>query len=1258
MLSSVEWGNKAWTVIETASQIEEELNMSIFAIRRRLLLIVGLLTVSGSAVLGQNAQLAGKVSDTSGAQVPGVQITITNIDNGAARNLATNEEGFYVAPSLKPGHYRLSAVKTRFKTMVREGLTLQVNDSVNLDLVLEVGGASEEVIVTADAPLLRTEDAETGEVIDNRRLEELPQYNRNVLAFAHLAPAVSGVAESPQTQQGGQESDFRISGGRTTGSEYYIDGIAVTEGYSKNIPYSIPSPEAVQEFKVVSSGLSSEYGRLSGGAVTIITRGGANQFHGSAYEFVKNQLFNANDYFSNLYKVKKGVFHNNIFGGAVGGPVRIPWIYNGHNKSFFFLSYEGNRQNSTSNLATASVPTEAERTGDFSNSTVSYNGQIISAKIYDPTTGVIQPDGTIHRQQFAYNGVLNVIPSNRLDAIAKAYSAFYPLPNKAAVGTNHENNYVGTAINESRNNRWTGRFDQIWSPRNSSYFTITAYDDFNGSPAWFGPMGDSKSGTQVAKAAALHHVLNLNPTTILEGYVGVVRDTGPNDGSLGQVGYNSISSSVDYTKFGFGSAVGAILGSGTGKAPDIYTQNDVSDLGGGGGALTYETDFHGGVSLQKLMGRHNIKTGFQGHRYYTNQYTGGGVQFTSGLDPTQFNPINYDGSGSNYATMMLGIIDGGNGNQWAGPASLQTAYGVFGQDTFKLTNKITVSAGVRWDFEPPRTERFNRQVFWDDKYKWDVSLNPAFNWQKDLAEAGVTDAVPEPLWMTKGFYGRPAVMGSSAYPGRTIQDILPNHYSPHLGVAYQVSANTTVRVSYGLNWMSVIGNRWLNGAMWNNGYGDALNIQTGSKDQGLTYDATFENPTPDGVGYQKQSIAGNEQLALTTALGQWYLAQATDTSAGYEHAFQVALQQQIGEGAKAWVFELNASGNLGRNLPWALGNGKEIMRNNYNLIGKEGTKLLKQVDNPVYGDVPGGWANTGATTPLGMVYLNNPLFGQAWVNGEGGGTSNYFQGYVQAEHRFGNGYSLLSSYTLSKMMQDTGALSNWGGSYGGYGTGSYDSNGYPQAGLGLGDIYAVAPNDRTHRFLVNFSYDLPFGRGRRLLNSPNGPGGKVLDRVVGGWTLAGTTTYWSGEPLGISGVNAGFWGSMQQGRGMRAVFNDMNYNNHVSGHEAIYVKDGGMTPFFKPGSFRTPVNQELGNVPALISNLRGPGYSNWDMAALKNIGLWSEFAKLQIRAEASNLFNHMVSSNPDENMGSGTFGYVTSQLNSPRRMMLAAKIVF
>ena len=1234
-------------------------------IHRRLLTIVGLLTVSATAVLGQNAQIAGKVSDASGATVPSVQITITNIEDGAVRNLVTTDEGLYSAPALQPGHYRLAAVKQGFKPLIREGLTLQVNDDVRLDLKLEVGGAADQVIVTADVPLLRTDDAETGEVIDNRRIEELPQYDRNVLAFAHLAPAVSGTAENPQTQEGGQESDYRIAGGRTTGSEFYIDGIPVTEGYSKNLPSSIPSIEAVQEFKVVSSGLSAEYGRLSGGAVTIITRGGSNQYHGSAYEFVKNQLFNSNDYFSVLYGAPKGAFHYNIFGGSVGGPVWLPKVYNGHDKSFFFLNYEGNRKNSSSNLSFASVPTDLERGGDFSQSTVSFNGDIVPVQIYDPITGVVQPDGSITRQQFAYNGKLNVIPPGRLDGIAKAYSAYYPEPNNNPVGTNHESNYHGTSLQQERNDRWTGRLDQLWSSKNLSYFTITSYDDFNGSPAWFGPMGISNSGTQIAKTAALHHVYTINPTTVLEAYIGVVRDTGPDDGSLGAVGYTSVSPDIDYTKFGFGSAVSAILGAPGGKAPDIYTQNDVSDLGGGGGALTFETDFHGGVSLQKLLGKHNIKTGFQAHRYYTNQYTGGSLGFTSGTDATQYNPANYDGSGTQYATMMLGIVDGGSGNQWAGPASLQTAYGVYGEDTYKLTSKLTVSAGIRWDFEPPRTERFNREVFWDDSYKWDVTLNPDFNWQNDLAEAGVTDSVPEPLWMQQGFLGRPAVMGSSAYPGRTIQKVLKDHFSPHIGVAYQIDAKTVLRASYGLNWMSVIGNRWLNGAMWNNGYGDAINIQTGSTNQGLTYDSTFENPTPNGVGYQKESIAGNENLAINTALGAWYLAQAVDTSVGHEHAFQLSVQREIGTGAKAWVFEINGSGNLGRNLPWALGDGKEIMRNNVNLIGKEGTKLLEQVDNPVYGSVPGGWANNGPTTPLGMVYLNNPLFGQAWVNGEGGGTSNYFQGYIQAEHRFGNGFSLLSSYTLSKMMQDTGALSNWGGSYGGNGTGSYDSNGYPQAGLGLGDIYAVAPNDRTHRFLINYSYDLPFGRGRRFLHSPSGVGGAVLNNTVGGWTVAGTTTYWSGEPLGITGVNAGFWSSIQQSRGVRADFtqqciaNNFNYNNHVSGTATVMIQgqSGGAT-YFNTKCFRQPVEQEIGNVPALISNLRGPGYSNWDFAALKNFGLWSASSKLQIRTEVSNLWNHFDAANPDEKITDGAFGHVTSQANEPRRMMLAAKIIF
>jgi hypothetical protein len=1236
---------------------------AIHRIHRRLLSIAGLLAVSVSAVLGQNAQLSGKVSDSSGAVVPGVQITITNLGNGAERSLSTNESGLYVAPSLQPGQYRLSALKTGFKPAVRDGLTLQVSDNVELDLKLEVGSASaEEVTVTADIALLRTDDAETGEVIDNRRIEELPQYNRNILAFAHLDPAVSGSAENQQVQQGGGESDFRISGGRTTGSEYYIDGIPVTEGYSRGVPPSVPAPEAVQEFKVISSGLSAEYGRVSGGVVTIVTRSGSNQFHGSAFEFVKNDLFNANDYFSNLYGKPKGTFHNNIFGGSFGGPVWLPKLYNGRNKSFFFLSYEGNRYSGSSNSSMASVPTEAERNGDFSASTVEYNGSIIPAQIYDPASGVRQSDGSVIRQQFSYNGQLNVIPPGRIDAIAKIYNSYYPLPNQAPQSTNHSNNYIGTSWSISHYDKWTGRFDQTWSPRNLTYFTVATYDDFNGNPGWLGPLSASSSQAQSAKTGSLHHLFTLNTATILEANLGVVRDTGPAAGSVGTTGYSSLSSSVDSSKWGFSSNVYDIMGTTVGRAPDMYTQGDVADLGGGGGALTYETDYHAGVSLQKLLGRQNLKFGWQGHRYYTNQYTGGGLQFTSDPTITQFNPLSSDGTGTQYASFLLGLLAGAYGNQWAGPASLQTAYDLYGQDSIKFSSKLTAGVGVRWDYEPPRTERFNREIFWDSKYKWDVSPAPGWSWQNVLAEAGVTDSIPEPAWMTQGFLGRPAVMGSKEYPHRTIQDNQAYHFSPHLGVAYQVRPNTVVRASYGFNWLSVLGNRWLNGS-WNNGYGDAIAVEQSSPDGGLTYPSTLADPTPNGSGFQ-QYIAGNEQLALNTALGQWYLAQAVDTSVGFEQNFQIAVQQQIGSGAKAWVLELNGSGTLGRNLQWGLGKGEEIMQNAYNLIGKEGMKLYQMVDNPVYGSVPtqyGAWANAGPTTQLGRVLENNPLYGEAWVNGEGGGTSNYFQGYIQAEHRFGSGYSLLSSYTYSKLLQDIGG--NFTGTYaaGNGETGPYDENGYPQAGLGLSDVYGVAPNDRTHRFLVNFSYDLPFGRGKRFLSSPSGLGGAVLDRAVGGWTIAGTGTYWSGMPESIGGnIGDGFWAGIGQGRNqMRAVFLNQNYNNHVSGHKAIWGPNGAVgTAYFNPASFGQPQEQGIGNVPVTMPDFRGPGYSAWDLAMMKDFALWSESSKLQLRAEAQNAMNHMNCANPDNQMGSGTFGYVVQQHGSPRVMMLAAKIIF
>jgi hypothetical protein len=1219
--------------------------MKLIDMGKRWLPIVVLLAFAAPAALSQNAQLSGKVTDPSAAAVPGVEINITNIENGSQRKLITNDEGYYAVPSLQPGHYRLSALKEGFKPLTREGLTLQVSDNVKLDLKLELGSTSETVTITGDVELLRTDDAQTGQLIDNRRIQELPQYNRNALAFAQLAAGVSGTADQPGKVIGGNEVDFRISGGRTVGSEYVIDGVPITDGYAHNIPPSVPSPEAVQEFKVITNGMSAEYGRLSGGVVVLATRAGTNQFHGSAYEFLKNDKLNANDWNSNRYSSPKGAFHNNIFGGTLGGPIWIPKVYDGHNKTFFFLGYEGNRFSSGSNSSLAGVPTELERNGDFSQTLAD---QGAPAQIYDPHTGVLQADGSVIRQLFPGN----LIPTSQINPISSIYNGYYPKPNHAPLaGSSHDSNYIGASTSLYHNNRWTGRLDQSWSSTQMTFLTVTNYDDESANPSWLGPMASSSDLIQNAKTAALHHVVTLNPTTVVEARLGVVRNTGPGAGSTGTTGLSTLASSINSANWGFQPEVYSIMGTTVGRAPSINVNGDsIAGLGGGGGALTFETDYSASLSLQKLVGKHSFKMGWEHRRYYTNQYVGGSFYESSDRTTTQMNPLNYNGSGSGYASFLLGNTTWGGGNQWSGPASLQAYHAAYFQDDIKLTNKLTINAGIRWDFEPPRTERYNREIFWDSKYKWDIQPVAGWSWQQNLQEAGVTGSIPEPYWVKNGFYGRPAIMGSKEYPGRTIQESYPFHFSPHLGLAYQIQTRTVMRLSYGMNWLSMTGNRFLNTAAWNNADGGSASIQRGSTNNGLTYGPTFQNPMLGGIGYIPY-VAGSEQTVLNTALGQWYLAQATNTYPGYEHAFQFSLQQQLGSGAKAWVLEANVSATLGRKLPWADGVGEEIMKNAYNVIGQQGVKLNAQVSNPVYGIVPtkyGAWANSGQTTPLGRVLENNPLYGEAWTMGSPAGTSNYTALYLQAEHRFGNGFSLLTNYTFSKMLQDTGSNEVYS---------VYDSNGYPQAGLGLGDVYGVASNDRTHRFMVNYSYDLPFGRGKRLLGNAKGPRGAVLDKVVGGWTIAGTTTYRSGSPLSINS-QGGFWSGIGQGRQpMRAVFLNRDFATNVSGHAALQGA-AGSTPYFNLSSFGFVQGAQIGDVPATMPYLRGPGYSQWDIALMKNFKLWSETSHLQLRAEAQNAFNHMNAANPDTNQTDSTFGYITGQASSPRVVMVAAKIVF
>ncbi len=616
-------------------------------------------------------------------------------------------------------------------------------------------------------------------------------------------------------------------------------------------------------------------------------------------------------------------------------------------------------------------------------------------------------------------------------------------------------------------------------------------------------------------------------------------------------------------------------------------------------------------------------------------------------------------TGSGFASFLLGNAIWGQGTQFAGPASLQTYLGAYVQDDIKVNRKLTVNLGVRYDFEPPRTERHDRQIYWDKEYHWPVVPSAGWSWDAVQQAAGVANA-SKPDWLANGYeLGRVAVLGSKDYPGRVSQATFGTHFAPRLGVAWQFMPKTVLRAGYGMNWLTTTGGQFLNGAPWNVGYGDfARFLQGGTPDQGLTFPLSFNNPMPNGVGYVASPFITRDVAALNNSLvGNWFIANAWNQYPGYEHVVQFGVQREVGAGNTSWVLEANFNANLGRDLPYWLGTGEHILPDAYHKLGPYGATLNTPVPNPIYGQIAPTLGTGPEKLPFGRMYSQEPFWFETWTMGEPLGTSNYYAGYVQAEHRFGRGFSFLANYTFSKMLQDVGSIDYR------YGQGP-DQQAFPQAGLGFKDIYGIAPTDTTHRFLFNYSWDIPVGKGRKFLGAPQDWGQKLANYVVGGWRLAGTTTLRSGQPVliytpsgGVGGLGSQ-WYNIGQGRTTRPVIvRDRPFGSATSGHAAL-EGSANLLPYMNPAAFRLPQGFEIGDVPSTFPNWRGPGFSKWDFSVLKDFPILSEKRSLQLRFEAQNLFNHMDAANPNGAVTQRTFGLITSQLGTPRRVMIAAKVYF
>jgi Carboxypeptidase regulatory-like domain/TonB-dependent Receptor Plug Domain len=1198
---------------------------------------------------GGYGMVSGRVLDASTAVVPGVAVAALNVSTGVIVNSVSNAQGYYTFTNLIPGTYTITAQRSGFKNLERAGIVLQVGDHPEIDLVLEVGESTQQVTVTEQASLLRTDDAQSGMVIDNSRIQQLPEYDRNALAFATLVANVNGTSE-----QEGQSTDFRINGGRSAQAEYYVDGVPSTTGYQHNVPPSVPSMEAVGEFNVVTNGLSAEYGRLSGGAVVLVTRSGTNQFHGSGYEYLRNQDLNANTWNSNRLGQPIGVFHDNVFGGTIGGPVRIPKLYNGRDKTFFFFNYEGTRHVSGSNATLAGVPTALERQGNFSQSLI---GNGVPVVVYDPASGVPTASGDVTRQPFAGN----IIPSSRFDPLSALYLNYYPPPNTAPLpGSSDADNYVGASLTPQSDDRWTGRLDHNFSSNQSTHFTLTRDDFKNLSPAWLSTLqpGTVAYGTSVT--ASVNHVWTVSPTSVLELRAGIVRLSS----------YSGQQVSADTANFGLTPLVINLLGTNQGRVPSLSTGGNISTLGGGGVDNIFETNYSAQASFTKILGKHTAKFGFEHRRYYTNLYGGFGSNvgnFSTGSSQsgTSQSYLNPGLSGYGFGSWLLGEVNQASGNQYGGPASLQPYWGAYAQDSYKVTPKLTVSYGVRWDFEPPRSERFNRQYYWDPNYKWPITPDAGWSWTQVLQQAGVNPATaPTPFWMTNGILGRLALIDTPDYPGTVSQATHPDHFAPRTGVAYEFLRHTVLRASYGINWLTTTGNQLLDSADRNVGFGSVAHISSGTGNNGLTYISTFSNPMPNGFGYVSPTT---NMTALNYEIeGQWLDAPAYNIEPGYEHVVSFGIQREVGSGNNSWVFDATYNGNFGRMLPVWLGDGLHILPNAYNILSPLGNALNAQVPNPFYGQVPAGTPTGSPLISLGRLYQLNPLYEELWTSGgcycnaasgaaglSTWGSSNYHALTLHAEHRFGNGFSFLANYTFSKLLQDTGSIGN--GQPQGMG-----EQAQPQAGLGLGDVYSIAPSDFTHKLLFNYSFELPFGSGKRLLAGASG----LLNEFIGGWRLAGTTTFRSGQPIqvytpsgGVGGLGSA-WYNIGQGRNQRPV--------SLPGQELGFTTDGhaaltgapNLQYYLNPQAFVLPNGFQLGNVPSTYGYWFGPGFSQWDVALMKEFRLGSESRRLQLRFEAQNVLNHMNAGNPVSGVTSSGFGTIITQSGNPRQAMVAAKLYF
>ena len=1221
---------------------ESILDAQLMAAVRRLpaAILLGLMGCALSALLSPiyaqvySGSLTGVVADPSGAVVPGARAVLTDEQKGFSYSATADSDGRFVLRNLPPGKYSLSVTAQGMRPYTQPDITLNVGQNAEVNVHFEVQGTTETVNITATAPLLQTQDASTGQLVNQKFINDLPLTSRSVFNLAQLSP---GVSQAPGGSFGlsAGSVNFISNGGRNSTADIVMDGVSQTnQENNSGITTALytPSVDAVQEFKVQQNTYSADIGFGGNTVINVVTKSGSNQFHGSLFEFLQNSALNSNNFFNNQNGVKISPRKQNQFGGTLGGPVR-------KDKTFFFVDYQGTITRSTG-TARAGVASAAERQGDFSELCVRAGGTFDSAgrcsaaagQLWDPMTGTYSSSvgGAVRSQFIPFNNLATYTspgnpnlagtvfqlpnrPGNLIDPVAFKMMQYFPVPN-VAVGSpsyNPLNNWIGANGSRSNDHRFDIKIDQRLKDAGVLSGRFSRSRSESEGVNCFGNIADPCTqgpNSGHSYSSSLNFNRTFGPTLVLNVAYGFARSYSYTAGVA-----------TDFKDFNPVTTLGLppyILTSGYLATPNVTLGNGYQAVSAQAlgsqtfSILKYPLDTHNlNANLDKIKGQHEFKFGWEGrmHRISFLQISYPDGQFNFTQAGTSQTPASGTG-GDPLASLLIGFPQGGSGYGVDVAVTTQNfAHAWYFQDNWRAGNRLTMNLGLRYELTLPRTERFNR-MSWIDPNAASPLQGP----------------------------GLPPLKGGLVFASdkqRSPYDVDPMNFGPRIGLAYRAPGEIVIRTGYGIFFEVIKGAASGTGGGGFTGFSWNTPLLTTYQNDGATPWARISNPFP-GTGPQ---LPPGNSLGLLTGVGLGISGPNRSWNATpYIQTWNFGVQREFKGGLLA---DVNYLGTKGTHLYFG-GAGS------LNYLGAwvesatpdQITQINTFVSNPFYKIITNPASSlSSATVQQSQLLKPYPQFTGFSGNDPPWANSIYHSLQVRVEKRFSEGLQLLGTYVFSKSIDDASVAcgcTTWlGGS-----TSLQDPNRrYLERSVSQYDLPQVLQ--------MSYVYQLPFGRGKRVGNTWSGP----VNAVLGGWQTNGLWRFDSGMPVALSVSNS------------RALPTYGSQRPNLTGPLTRNNGSDWLTQYFaNPQNAATPAPFTVGNAPRTIPTARVPGTATSALSLFKQFALpkLHEGSQLEFRAEAFNALNHPQFSGPNTVVGSAAFGKVTSQANSPRQMQLGLKLYF